>query len=69
MGHHQKTKDQIMGIDVGEESQPKGRDQIFNRIPGENLPRLRKDEAMRYQKHTEHQLDKARKGNSMAYHR
>lgn len=37
--------------------------QIFNKIIEENFPKLWKDHTYKYKKHTDHQIDKTRKGS------
>ena len=48
MGHHEKTKPKIIGIEEGE-IQLKGTENIFNKVVEENFPNLKKDMPMKIQ--------------------
>lgn len=48
----------ITGLDKCEESQVNGTDQIFNKTVQGKFRKLRKDNAYKYKKNTEHQIDK-----------
>jgi hypothetical protein len=49
VGHHEKTKPRIMGIEEGEEIQTKATDNLFNRIIAENFPNLKKERVTQVQ--------------------
>jgi hypothetical protein len=66
-GHNEKTNLRIIGIDVIEDSQPKGSVNIFNKIIEENLPNLKIEMPINIQEayRTPNRLDQKR--NSSCY--
>lgn len=46
---------QIIGTEEGEDTQDKGRENIFNKIVKESVPNPKREVPIKYKKHTEHQ--------------
>jgi hypothetical protein len=65
LGHHQKTKLQIMGIEEGEEIQAKGIDNLFNNIIAENFPNLEKGKDIENRRLSECQTGRVRKAETL----